>query len=260
MDARRLPANHGVLWLIAGFSLFRRNPPLLTLLTFTYLLLVVALNLIPGIGPFLLPIALPALTAILGNGCRSLERSRTITGEDLILGLSERRTALGRLGGLHLVGSALLVLVSTAFGTQINIGDGLSEAEMQDLAVELMFLLVLAQPLLMAFWFAPLLTLWNGVPALKAVFFSFVASWRNWRAFAMYGLAVLIIGVFLPGLILVVSSLISSSLVTVISTVLRMLLMFILAPSLVASVYLSYRDVFQSVEPAVGQPLPVENA
>lgn len=55
MNARRLSAIHGVLWLLAGFSLFRRNPPLLTLLTFTYLLLVVVINLIPAIGPFLLP-------------------------------------------------------------------------------------------------------------------------------------------------------------------------------------------------------------
>ena len=59
MNARRLSANHGVLWLLAGFSLFRRNPPLLTLLTFTYLLLVVVINLIPAIGPFLLPLVLP---------------------------------------------------------------------------------------------------------------------------------------------------------------------------------------------------------
>ena len=58
MDARRLPANRGAFWLLGGFALFRRNPPLLTLLTFTYLLLVVVINLIPAIGPFLLPLIL----------------------------------------------------------------------------------------------------------------------------------------------------------------------------------------------------------
>ena len=45
MDARRLPARHGVLWLLAGFALFRRQPPLMTALTFGYLLTVVVLNL-----------------------------------------------------------------------------------------------------------------------------------------------------------------------------------------------------------------------
>ena len=46
MDARRLPARHGVLWLMAGFALFRRHPPLMTALTFGYLLTVVVLMLI----------------------------------------------------------------------------------------------------------------------------------------------------------------------------------------------------------------------
>ena len=59
MHARTLPARHGILWLLAGFALFRRNPPLLTVLTFAYLLLVVLINLVPLIGPFMLPLALP---------------------------------------------------------------------------------------------------------------------------------------------------------------------------------------------------------
>ena len=41
MDARRLSARHGFLWLLAGFALFRRNPPLTTALTFGYLLTVI---------------------------------------------------------------------------------------------------------------------------------------------------------------------------------------------------------------------------
>ena len=39
----------------AGFQLFRRNPPMLTGLTFSYLLFVILLNLVPQVGPFLLP-------------------------------------------------------------------------------------------------------------------------------------------------------------------------------------------------------------
>jgi hypothetical protein len=49
-----------------------------------------------------------------------------------------------------------------------------------------------------------------------------------------------------PGLLLVLASLISQSLVSVLSVALRMLLLFVLAPTLIASVYLSYRDVFQT--------------
>ncbi|MCK9380697.1 MAG: hypothetical protein M0P95_06460 [Sulfuritalea sp.] len=246
MDARRLPARHGVLWLLAGFALFRRHPPLVTAITFGYLLTVIVVNLIPKIGPFLLPLLLPTLTVMLANGCRAIERGQPFTSETLITSISAQRVGLIRLGGLHLVGSSLLVLGGFALGEPINISDGIDPAEAIELASDLAVILLLASPLLMAFWFAPLLTAWDGVGAGKSLFFSFIASWRNWRAFMMYGMALILVGALLPGLILVIAGLISEALLTVLSIALRMLLIFVLAPTMVASVYLSYRDVFET--------------
>ncbi|MDO8787369.1 MAG: BPSS1780 family membrane protein [Sulfuritalea sp.] len=246
MDARRLPARHGILWLLAGFALFRRHPPLVTAITFGYLLTVIVVNLIPKIGPFLLPVLLPTLTVMLANGCRSIERGQRFTSETLIAGISAQRVGLLRLGGLHLVGSSLLVLGGFALGEPINIGDGIDPAEAMELVNDLAVILLLASPLLMAFWFAPLLTAWDGVGAGKSLFFSFIASWRNWRAFTMYGLALILVGAVLPGLILVIAGLVSEALLTILSIALRMLLIFVLAPTMVASVYLSYRDVFET--------------
>ena len=252
MHARTLPARHGILWLLAGFALFRRNPPLLTVLTFAYLLLVVLINLVPMIGPFLLPLALPTLTAMLGNGCQAIERNNLFTSEDLVRHLPERRNELLRLGGWHLVGSTLLVIVGLAIGTDLAIDPEMSQEQAMDLLTNLSVLLALSSPLLMAFWFAPLLTLWDGVPALKAVFFSFVACWRNWRAFAVYGLMVMVVGMFIPALLLLVAGSISGLFAQVLAMALRMVLVFVMAPMLVASVYLSYRDVFlaRPAEPA----------
>ena len=246
MHARTLPARHGMLWLIAGFQLFRRSPPLLTGLTFSYLLLVIVINLIPGIGPFLLPMVLPTLTAMLANGCRAIESARMLTLPVLLEGIAVRQVGMIRLGLLHLAGSALLVLISLALGTKLDLSDGMNEEEAATMLKDLAIILTLASPLLMAFWFAPLLTLWDDVAAGKSVFFSFVASWRNWRAFTVYGLAVVVVGVLVPGLVLILFSLISGALVGVISVVLRMMLLFVLAPVLVASIYLSYRDVFHT--------------
>jgi hypothetical protein len=249
MDARRLSARHGFLWLLAGLALFRRNPPLSTVLTFGYLLTVIVVNLIPTIGPILLPLLLPALTVMLGNGCRAIERGKSFSGDTLTAGLAEQRSGMIRLGGLHLVGSTLLVLAASAFSEPINLKDGMSPAEAEAMLTDLAILMVLASPLLMAFWFAPLLTAWNGVSAGKSLFFSFVASWRNWRAFAMYGLTLIVVGAALPGLILIVASLISQVLLDILSVALRMVLIFVFAPVLVASVYLSYRDVFETADP-----------
>lgn len=254
MQARQLPARHGILWLIAGFQLFRRNPPLLTALAFVYLFVVLFLNLLPFVGPFLLPLALPALTALVANGVRALEQDRPAGKAALLDGLAANRIGLLRLGGLHLVGSIAILAISMLIeGGPQSLGK-LEDADPAELLGMLARLLIVASPVLMAFWFAPLLAAWDGVPALKSVFFSFVASLRNWRAFAVYGLAVAVVGVVIPGLILLVAGSLSPTLLNVFSVALRMLLVFVMAPVLMAGVYLSYRDVFHAVESAVPPP------
>jgi hypothetical protein len=46
--------------------------------------------------------------------------------------------------------------------------------------------MVLYIPLAMMFWHAPALVHWQGVAPVKSLFFSFVACWRNLRAFMVY--------------------------------------------------------------------------
>jgi hypothetical protein len=251
MIARQLPARQGVLWLIGGFMLLRRNPPFITALTFAYFLVVILINLIPTVGPFLLPLALPVLVVMLANGCRAIEQGRLpgmSVGTALTEGLAAHRLPLMRLGGVHLLASAVVALVGFGMGTKIDLSDGMNPEEAVALLGDMALLLAIASPFLMAFWFAPLLVAWDGVSTGKSVFFSFVASWRNWRPFAVYGLALGLVGVVLPGLILVIVGAISTPLLNVLSVVLRMLLLFVLAPVLMASVYLSYRDVFAAAD------------
>lgn len=250
MQARQLPARHGVLWLIAGFALFRRNPPLLTALTFGYLFIVILVNVLPLVGPFLLPLALPALTAVIANGVRALEQGRPLDKPALLQGLAANRIGLLRLGGLHLVATlAVLAISMLVEGGPQSLGS-IEDADPAEMLAMLARLLLIAAPVLTAFWFAPLLAAWDGVPALKSVFFSFVASVRNWRAFVAYGFAVAMAGVAIPGLILLVAGSISPTLLNIFSVALRMLLVFVMAPVLMASVYLSYRDVFHGAEAA----------
>jgi hypothetical protein len=152
-----------------------------------------------------------------------------------------------RLGGLQLLGAFALVAVTLLFDGELRIGN-IEQGDEPEALIALGKLFVLATPLLMAFWFAPFLTGWDGVPATKSVFFSFVASWRNWRAMAMYGLALAVVAVVLPGIVVVLASLLSKAAVGALLVALRTLMVFVLAPVVTCSIYASYRDIFHPAD------------
>jgi hypothetical protein len=245
MQARQLPARHGLLWLIASFRLFRTNPALVTALTMGYMFVIVAVNLLPMVGPFLLPLVLPTLIVVLANGCRAIQRGGGVGSIALTFGLQKRRVELVRLGGLHLLGSLVILVVSSIMeGGQLSLfqpGQTMDEKEMVAAMARLM---LVALPVVAAFWFAPLLTAWDDVAPMKSVFFSFIASWRNWRAFTVYGLAASVFAIAAPGILLITASAIDQTLAQVLSIAIRMLLIFVMAPVMMASVFISYQDVF----------------
>lgn len=261
MQAPRLPARRGIYWLLAGFNLFWRNPVQLTALTVSYLLIVqLSVQLLPALAPFLLPLVLPTLTLIVANGSRIVDQGRPTPLAGVLYGVRENGAQLIQLGGLQLLGAFVLVAVTMLFDANLNIVDLEKGQDHTEALFALGRLLLLATPLLMAFWFAPFLTGWDRVPAAKSVFFSFVASWRNWPAMTVYGLAVGLVAAVIPGLLLVVASLISPALVNILLVALRTLLVFVLAPVLTCSLYQSYRDIFHppAAEPAPTDPLPAE--
>jgi len=264
MQARRLPAERGTFWLFEGFRLFRRNPPLITALTLAYLLVVQVLAaLLPGIGPILLPLLLPALTLIVANGVRLVDEGRAPGKATLLRGLAGNAPAMLRLGGLQLAGAVLLVLLNLALNAGADPLAGLDPATVAPNMGEpgaapdvpaaeaaalgaLLRLMLLALPLILAFWFAPFLVGWDRVSPLKSVFFSTVAAWRNWRAMGMFALGAVVVAGIVPGLILILASQIAGLALSVAFVALRMVLIFLVAPVLTASIYVSYRDIFHS--------------
>lgn len=259
MQARRLPALRGVFWLFEGFRLFRRNPPLLTALTLVYLLAVQLFALLPLIGPVLLPLTLPMMTLIVANACRLVDQNQVPGKKTLLHGIAgygNNLAGLLRLGGLQLAGALLIVLIAIPFGGSedpfagalLPGGEGeatIDPAAQATLLAKLAQVLLLALPLIIAFWFAPFLVGWDRVAPLKALFFSTVASLRNWQAMAMFSVAAIALAGLLPALVLIVLGQLSETVLSVAFIALRMLLVFLVAPVLTASVYVSYRDIFQ---------------
>jgi hypothetical protein len=108
-------------------------------------------------------------------------------------------------------------------------------------------------PVMMMYWFGPLLAAWHGMAPLQALFYSFFASLINWRAFLAYGAAVAFIMFVLPTAVLMLLLFVSGGALRVQPMALVLPLLLIMLPTLFASFYASYRDVFASQESGAPQ-------
>jgi hypothetical protein len=249
LQARSLPAMAGWTWISGGFALFRRNPPLMTALTMTYLLLMVFLNIIPLIGPLLVAICLPVMSVVIFNGARILDLKIDLSTEALKDGLARNTRTLVQLGIVHLVGSLLVVLVHTLlFSAPDTV---MLEADEEQFTRTLLQLLPLVLPLILIMWFPPYLIATLGLPLGKALFFGAIGVFRNAGAFIVYFIAAALLGVGLPVfLIQMLGS--DDGMGSILRITVRMALLFVLVPTLAASLYVSFRQVFagQADEPA----------
>ncbi|MDD5295272.1 MAG: BPSS1780 family membrane protein [Rhodocyclaceae bacterium] len=257
MQAHRLPSRRGWFWIAEGFRLFRRNPSLLGFLVFGYWFLLLLLDLVPFIGPVAAGLCVPAMSVSVMNGCRAIENGQRVDPGSLLLsGFKTHPRVLAALGAINFSSWLLLLVVGSAIdgGTLMRamMGSGVVDADMLgDARVQFAALatLLLMVPVLMAFWFSPLLVAWENCGAAKALFFSFIASWRNGGAFFTYGLGLMLVSALLPGLFLGLLASLSTTLFSFVAAALTLPLILVFMPTLFASFYVSYRDVFREEEP-----------
>ena len=99
-------------------------------------------------------------------------------------------------------------------------------------------------PVMLAFWFAPPLASWHGTGAAKALFFSFAAAMMNWRAFLAYGAVMALATLLVPLALAWLLALATGGASTLPPAMLAFPLVIVLLPTVFASFYASYRDVF----------------
>lgn len=247
MQARQLPTQRGLAWLREGFLLWRRNPALLTFASFGYLLMLVVVSSVPLIGQPIASLLMPVFSLGVLNTCRSIDEGRKGGPDLLFSGFKTNLAALVTIGGMYLIGSVLVLLLTTLVdgGTLMRFMTGAEafdpeSSDMSGLGFALTVAIALSTPVLMAYWFGPVLAGWWNVSAPKAMFFSFHACLRNWRPFVAYVLAIVLFGVLLPGM--VIGTL--GAAIPFLSTLLMLMLPLILLPVLFASFYINARDVF----------------
>lgn len=250
-QAQIVPAGHGIGWLARGWQLFRAAPLAWLLLVFSYWFLMTFVSVLPVIGVVAASVLVPPFSVGFMAAARASEQGGPVSVGLLFEGFRHRVDVQLTLGGIYLL-SLVLLLAATALADGGALARWMLAGKAPDEVVvrsaEFFMALALAAalyvPVMLGFWFAPVLAAWHALSAPKALFFSLFACWMNWRAFVTYGLAAAVLTLVLPfvvlsGLALVVQDLGRQ---TVMSLVFPFLI--VLLPTLFASFYASYRDIF----------------
>lgn len=251
MRAQTLPAAAGWRWILGGLAIFRRNPPLLAMMVLAYWFTATFLNLLPIIGALVASMIMPGLFVGLMQVARHLERGSPVGLGTLFGGVRENPRTLFALGGLYLfcvfgvLGISALVDGGDLFKFLMagNEAERTAAAE-ADLTFSVLLVLALMVPVLMAYWFAPMLAAWHKLSLAKSLFFSFVACLLNWRAFLVYLGGVMVVGGLLPGLLLSIVLLPFPGAQSMIGGLAAGIMVFFVAPVIFASFYVAYRDIF----------------
>jgi len=196
MQLRLVPARQGVTWVRQGLQVFLRFPLPFTTLFLVFLFGAFIVAILPFVGVLALLILLPGVTLSFMIATRQSLAGRVPMPSvfaDPFRGQSERTLGMVKLGvGYALASLGMMMLADWLDGGRFEaLARGEAAAELMNdpqMLVSVAMRLTLTLPLSLLFWHAPALVHWCGVTALKAVFFSLVACWRNRAAFTMYGI------------------------------------------------------------------------
>lgn len=242
MQALTLPARRGLSWISEGFRIYRKKQVMLSLFVLSYWVFMALISAFQTVGQIIGTLLIPVFSVSLMNACRVIEQGGMPTPPLLFSGFNKNLRPLLTLGAVYLAASLVILGLSSLIDDgvlfrlfvlgqkptdEMLTGDGVMYAGQ--------LALLLFAPLMAAYWFAPVLVAWHDLAPGKALFFSFVACLRNWRVFLVYTLMIMVIGIVIR-------------IAGLISVVFSTLIILVLLPTLYASFYVSYRDVFVRID------------
>lgn len=238
LGPKNVGAGHGWVWIRDGFGLFASAPLIWVVITIILFAIMMLLSLVPVIS-LLANILSPVFAGGLMLGCRALDSGRDLSIAHLFKGFSRNTASLVAVGGLYLSGVLLSMALAAllfyliggeAFANVVqNVGmGGPPEAHLAGLIVPLLMvallMLALVLPMVMAVWFAPALVVFHDLGAIEAMKKSFLGCLRNVMPFLLYGVI--------------------ASLLILLGMIPLGLGLLVVIPVLMASVYVSYKDIF----------------
>ncbi len=195
MNLQIVPARAGLKWVRQGLRTFWRQPLAMSGLFFLFMVTVSVVSMVPFIGSALALVVLPALTLGMMAATQVASDGKFPMPNLLFIafkGGPHRQTML-ILGACYavifLVVMGLSALADGGTFAQVYFGATPMTPEVvttDSFQTALWVSMLFYVPLSMMFWHAPALVHWYGMPAVKSLFFSFMACWRNLKAFTVY--------------------------------------------------------------------------
>jgi hypothetical protein len=252
----KLPASVGWLWLKQGFALFRKQPAEMSTLFLSYMFLMFAVGVIPLLGQILPIVLVPIFSMAFMQACMNIEQGKKVYPNLLLTGFrSPVFPRLLQLGVLYLLAAVAAIAASVLVdgGVFWNVMSGraaMDPATVRDsnMSMAMLFAAIVYTPAAMAFWYAAPLVAWQNMGVVKAIFYSFFAVKRAGKAFLVYGLAWIVIGVLVPVIISSVIALLFGKAAVVMLILLP--LSILMTVVMYCSFYPTYTDVFGRPEPA----------
>jgi uncharacterized membrane protein len=233
LQIKQVPAANAWAWTVQGFDLFKANPAMWIILFVIYLAIMVPISLVPVIGSVVSTLLAPVFAAGLMWGCKALTQQQDLEINHLFAGFKQNTAQLIAVGGYYMV-SLLIIAVFVVLSLDketvdvLMKGQTVSPEQASDMMLPVLIAMLFLVPVLMAYWFAPVLVGLNNLTATEAMKLSFKACLQNVLPFFVYGLIfmLLLIVALIPfglGLLVVV-------------------------PVMMTSLYVSYVDVFNLTE------------
>ena len=253
MKLNIVPPRTGIAWVKLGFKTFLQQPLAMSGLFFMFMALLSIASLLPFIGAAVALALLPAAT--LGLMAATQEATKGKFPMPLIL-ISAFRAGQKRLNAMLILGAlyaagflAIMAVVSLIDGGQFAriylVGGKITEELVMqtDFQIAMWVTMALYLPLSLTFWHAPALVHWHDMTPVKSLFFSFMACYKNFGAFTVYGFAWM--GIFMLAIFVVT---ILAALLG--SPAFASLAMFPIALVIFAmfftSIYFTFRDSFET--------------
>ena len=233
-SGRSVAAGRGVEWWSEAWALFIRAAGMWIVLTLVMLIIFFIIGIVPIIGGLAAAVLFPVFMASWALTARKVEQGGEIELGDLFIAIhGDKVKSLLIIGALLLVfgvaiaGVAGLLGLGAMFGVAAGGADRSITAALAALGAGMLALLAVTAISFiagMALWFAPSLVIFRGTAPIDAMKVSFGACLRNIVPFLLYSLIYIV--------------------AAIVASIPFGLGWLVLAPMVMITLYVSYRDVF----------------